>query len=49
MLAAIARKAEARAPGRKPARIIAKMNSLLEPEIIEALYEASAGRRRAST
>ena len=26
----------------KPARIIAKMNSLLEPEIIEALYEASA-------
>ena len=26
----------------QPARIIAKMNSLLEPEIIEALYEASA-------
>ena len=26
----------------KPARIIAKMNSLLEPEIIAALYEASA-------
>jgi polyphosphate kinase len=26
----------------KPARIIAKMNSLLEPEIITALYEASA-------
>ena len=25
----------------KPARIVAKMNSLLEPEIIEALYEAS--------
>jgi polyphosphate kinase len=25
-----------------PARIIAKMNSLLEPEIIEALYDASA-------
>ncbi|MBI5793453.1 MAG: polyphosphate kinase 1 [Rhodocyclales bacterium] len=26
----------------QPARIIAKMNSLLEPEIIDALYEASA-------
>ena len=34
--------AEARlARGRKPARIIAKMNALLEPQIIEALYKAS--------
>jgi len=27
-----------------PARIIAKVNSLAEPQIIEALYRASAGR-----
>ena len=29
----------------KPARIIAKMNALLEPQIIEALYARLAGRR----
>ena len=34
--------AEARiARGKKPARIIAKMNALLEPQIIDALYKAS--------
>jgi len=41
MLAAIRGEIEAARAG-KPARIIAKMNSLLEPEIITALYEASA-------
>jgi polyphosphate kinase len=41
MLAAIHGEIEAAKAG-KPARIIAKMNSLLEPEIIEALYAASA-------
>jgi polyphosphate kinase len=41
MLAAIHREIEAAQSG-KSARIIAKMNSLLEPEIINALYEASA-------
>jgi polyphosphate kinase len=40
MLAAIRREAEAAAAGR-PAGIAAKMNALLEPEIIAALYEAS--------
>ncbi|MBI5861249.1 MAG: polyphosphate kinase 1 [Rhodocyclales bacterium] len=40
MLAAIRAEASAARAG-KPARIIAKMNSLLEPEIIEALYDAS--------
>jgi len=40
MLAAIRQETEAARAGRK-AHIIAKMNSLLEPEIIEALYEAS--------
>jgi polyphosphate kinase len=40
MLAAIRGETEAALAG-KPARIIAKMNSLLEPEIISALYEAS--------
>ena len=41
MLAAICAEMDAAKDG-KPARIIAKMNSLLEPEIMEALYEASA-------
>src|SRR5690242_12735810 len=40
LLAAIRAETEA-ARGGHPARIIAKMNSLLEPEITEALYEAS--------
>jgi polyphosphate kinase len=40
MLTAIRAETEAARAG-KPARIIAKMNSLLEAEIIEALYEAS--------
>jgi polyphosphate kinase len=40
MLAAIAREA-AHARHGKRARVIAKMNALLEPEIIEALYDAS--------
>jgi polyphosphate kinase len=40
MLRAIRAEIDAARDGR-PARIIAKMNSLLEPEIIEALYEAS--------
>ena len=41
MLEAIRGEIEAAQAG-KPARIIAKMNSLLEPEIISALYEASS-------
>jgi len=41
MLAAIHAETSAAREGR-PARIIAKMNSLLEPEIITALYEASS-------
>jgi polyphosphate kinase len=40
MLAAIRKETEFARAGKK-AHIIAKMNSLLEPEIIEALYEAS--------
>lgn len=40
MLAAIREETENARAGRK-AHIIAKMNSLLEPEVIEALYEAS--------
>ena len=40
MLAAIHNEARVAKTG-KPARIIAKMNALLEPQIIEALYEAS--------
>ncbi|MBK7686737.1 MAG: polyphosphate kinase 1 [Rhodocyclaceae bacterium] len=41
MMAAIHKETEAARAGRK-GRIIAKMNSLLEPEIIAALYQASA-------
>jgi polyphosphate kinase len=40
MLALIAREAE-NASKKRPARIIAKMNSLSDPEIIRALYQAS--------
>jgi polyphosphate kinase len=40
MMAAVRTETQAARAGR-PAQIIAKMNSLLEPEIIEALYEAS--------
>jgi len=40
MMTAIRKETEAAKAGR-PARIIAKMNSLLESEIIEALYDAS--------
>jgi len=40
MVALIRREAEAAAAGRK-ARVMAKMNSLLEPTIIEELYKAS--------
>lgn len=40
MIDAIKAEAEAARAG-KPAKIIAKMNALLEPETIEALYEAS--------
>jgi polyphosphate kinase len=40
MIAAVRAETEAARAGRK-AQIIAKMNSLLEPEIIEAMYEAS--------
>jgi polyphosphate kinase len=40
MVAAIQAETEAARAGRK-GRVIAKMNSLLEPQIIEALYEAS--------
>ncbi len=40
LLARIAREAE-HARGGRPARIIAKMNSLIEPKVIEALYRAS--------
>ncbi|SFW11248.1 polyphosphate kinase 1 [Nitrosovibrio sp. Nv17] len=40
MLAAINKEAQSARAG-KPARIIAKMNALLEPEIIQALYAAS--------
>jgi len=40
IVAAIAREAEAAKAGKK-AMIVAKMNSLLEPETIDALYQAS--------
>jgi polyphosphate kinase len=40
LIQSIAREAEHARAGR-PARIIAKMNSLIEPRIIEALYQAS--------
>ncbi len=40
VLAKIAREAEIAHEGR-PARIMAKMNSLIEPQVIKALYEAS--------
>jgi polyphosphate kinase len=40
VVAKIAREADLAAAG-KPARIIAKMNSLVDPQVIEALYRAS--------
>src|SRR5690606_3708974 len=40
MLALIAREAQHAREG-KPARIMAKLNALAEPQIIQALYEAS--------
>jgi polyphosphate kinase len=41
LIAAIRREAEAARSGKDEAGIIAKMNALLEPEIIDELYEAS--------
>ena len=49
MLEQIAARDRAMPRAGRPARIIAKLNALIEPQIIRALYEASMRGRAAST